>query len=181
MELAGLALRFALAQGVSKQKRRAYCSVGQRRRVRADYQQDRKALGDLGKAAYDICYNPEAISQSERDQIHFLPRGTLNRLQAHQRQCCADERSRARNGRRSTEGIEEIFKLGENGTAEMDIFDDDYLAKIEKIKLPNTRIKLLQHLLAKHGYPPVDRDEVYKEIFEQAENYKTHRASLSAS
>tara|TARA_R110002020_G_C16235033_1_gene768706 strand:+ start:51 stop:635 length:585 start_codon:yes stop_codon:yes gene_type:complete len=31
----------------------------------------------------------------------------------------------------------------------MDIFDDDYLAKIEKIKLPNTRIKLLQQLLAK--------------------------------
>tara|TARA_Y100000758_G_scaffold297770_1_gene258127 strand:+ start:49 stop:360 length:312 start_codon:yes stop_codon:yes gene_type:complete len=36
-------------------------------------------------------------------------------------------------------------------------------------------------LLAKHGYPPVDRDEVYKEIFKQAENYKAHRASLSAS
>ncbi|WP_443093364.1 type I restriction enzyme endonuclease domain-containing protein [Halovibrio variabilis] len=29
-------------------------------------------------------------------------------------------------------------------------------------------------LLAKYGYPPVDRDEVYKEIFEQAENFKTH-------
>ncbi|KMQ76092.1 type I restriction enzyme endonuclease domain-containing protein [Marinobacter subterrani] len=27
-------------------------------------------------------------------------------------------------------------------------------------------------LLGKHGYPPVDRDEVYKEIFEQAENFK---------
>lgn len=27
-------------------------------------------------------------------------------------------------------------------------------------------------VLAKHGYPPVDRDEVYKEIFEQAENFK---------
>ena len=27
-------------------------------------------------------------------------------------------------------------------------------------------------ILAKHGYPPVDRDEVYKEIFEQAENFK---------
>ena len=24
-------------------------------------------------------------------------------------------------------------------------------------------------LLAEHGYPPVDRDEVYKEIFEQAD------------
>lgn len=32
-------------------------------------------------------------------------------------------------------------------------------------------------VLAKHGYPPVDRDEVYKEIFEQAENFKTYRAT----
>jgi type I restriction enzyme R subunit len=27
-------------------------------------------------------------------------------------------------------------------------------------------------LLAKYDYPPVDRDEVYREIFEQAENFK---------
>jgi type I restriction enzyme R subunit len=46
-----------------------------------------------------------------------------------------------------SDGVEEIFKLGEGG--EVDIFDDDYLAKIEKIKLPNTKIKLLQQLLAK--------------------------------
>lgn len=30
-------------------------------------------------------------------------------------------------------------------------------------------------LLYKHGYPPVDRNEVYKEIFEQAENFKQYR------
>ena len=30
-------------------------------------------------------------------------------------------------------------------------------------------------VLADHGYPPVDRDEVYKEIYEQAENFKKHR------
>jgi type I restriction enzyme R subunit len=30
-------------------------------------------------------------------------------------------------------------------------------------------------LLAGHGYPPVDRDEVYQEIFQQAENFKKHR------
>jgi type I restriction enzyme R subunit len=29
-------------------------------------------------------------------------------------------------------------------------------------------------VLAKHGYPPVDRDEVYKEIFEQAANFKKY-------
>jgi hypothetical protein len=31
-------------------------------------------------------------------------------------------------------------------------------------------------LLAESGYPPVDRDEVYKEIFEQAENFKKNRS-----
>ena len=30
-------------------------------------------------------------------------------------------------------------------------------------------------LLHEHGYPPVDRDEVYKDIFEQAENFKKYR------
>ena len=30
-------------------------------------------------------------------------------------------------------------------------------------------------VLAKYGYPPVDRDEVYKEIFEQAENFKKYQ------
>lgn len=29
-------------------------------------------------------------------------------------------------------------------------------------------------LLAEYGYPPVDRDEVYKEIFKQAENFKKY-------
>ena len=29
--------------------------------------------------------------------------------------------------------------------------------------------------LADHDYPPVERDEVYKEIFEQAENFKIHQ------
>ncbi|TWT68864.1 hypothetical protein Pan14r_11470 [Crateriforma conspicua] len=46
-----------------------------------------------------------------------------------------------------SDGVEEIFAMG---TVDgIDIFDDDYLAKIEKIKLPNTKIKILQQLLAK--------------------------------
>jgi type I restriction enzyme R subunit len=48
-----------------------------------------------------------------------------------------------------SDGVEEIFKMGQADTTEVDIFDPDYMAKIEKIKLPNTRIKLLQQLLAK--------------------------------
>jgi len=106
------------------------------------------------KAAYDICCGSEAVSQSERDQIHFylavrsivfkLTKGSapdIAQMNARVREMVAEALK--------ADGVEEIFKLGENGTAEMDIFDDDYLAKIEKIKLPNTRIKLLQQLLAK--------------------------------
>ena len=33
-------------------------------------------------------------------------------------------------------------------------------------------------LLTKYDYPPVDRDEVYKEIFEQAENFKRYQGIL---
>lgn len=32
-------------------------------------------------------------------------------------------------------------------------------------------------LLAENGYPPVNRDEVYKEIFEQAENFKKYQGA----
>ena len=44
-------------------------------------------------------------------------------------------------------GIEEIIKLGDEENKEQDIFDLDYLANIDKVKLPNTKIQLLQKLL----------------------------------
>jgi type I restriction enzyme, R subunit len=106
------------------------------------------------KAAYDICSGSEALTQSERDRIHFylamraivfkLTKGNAPdtaQMNANVRQMIA-EALRA-------DGVEEIFKLGEDKADAQDIFDDDYLAKIEKIKLPNTKIKLLQQLLAK--------------------------------
>ena len=46
-------------------------------------------------------------------------------------------------------GVQEIFKRGDEQTTEVDIFSDDYRAKIDKIKLPNTAIKLLPQMLAK--------------------------------
>ena len=47
------------------------------------------------------------------------------------------------------DGVDDILKIGEDESTEVDIFGDDYLAQLEKIKLPNTKIKLLQKLLAK--------------------------------
>lgn len=106
------------------------------------------------KAAYDICCGSEGISQAERDQIHFYlaVRSIVFKLTKGNAPDIAQMNARVREmvaEALKADGVEEIFKLGEDGAGEMDIFDDDYLAKIEKIKLPNTRIKLLQQLLAR--------------------------------
>ena len=106
------------------------------------------------KAAFDICCGSEAITQSERDWIHFYlaVRSIVFKLTRGNAPDTAQMNARVREmiaEALKADGVEEIFKLGEGDTAEVDIFDDDYLAKIEKIKLPNTRIKLLQRLLAK--------------------------------
>jgi len=52
-------------------------------------------------------------------------------------------------GALQSDGVEEILKLGDEAESEQDIFDEDYLARVNKIRLPNTKIKLLQQLLAK--------------------------------
>lgn len=48
-----------------------------------------------------------------------------------------------------SEGVEEIFKLGSNDKSKIDIFNKDYLNKINKVKLPNAKILLLQQLQSK--------------------------------
>lgn len=71
----------------------------------------------------------------------------VKRLKAAYDICCgSDAFSREE---LKSDGVEEIFKMGEDGDREYDLFDEDYLAKIEKIKLPNTKIKILQQLLAR--------------------------------
>ena len=106
------------------------------------------------KAAYDICCGSDGLNQHERDQIHcYLAVRTivfkLNKgIVPDIAQMNARVRQMIEDALRST-GVEEIFKLGDDQAADIDLFDEDYLARIDKIKLPNTRIKLLQQLLAK--------------------------------
>lgn len=106
------------------------------------------------KAAYDICCGSDAFTQEQRDHIHFylavrsivfkLTKGDapdLAQMNAKVRELIKDALA--------SDGVDEIFKMGEEQGKHIDLFDDEYLAKIEKIKLPNTKIKLLQMLLAK--------------------------------
>lgn len=106
------------------------------------------------KAAYDICSGSEKLSQTEKDYTHFYlaVRSIVFKLTKGNAPDTAQMNAKVREMIKDalqSDGVEEIFKLGEEGESEQDIFDEDYLAKINKIKLPNTKIKLLQQLLAK--------------------------------
>ena len=106
------------------------------------------------KAAYDICCGSEGFTQSERDHIHFYlaVRSIVFKLTRGDAPDTAMMNAKVQEMVKDalqSDGVEEIFKLGGDGVGEVDLFDKDYLAKIEKIKLPNTKIKLLQQLLAK--------------------------------
>ncbi len=106
------------------------------------------------KAAYDICAGSEQLTQSERDYTHFYLaiRSIIFKLTKGNAPDTAQMNAKVREMIKEalqSEGVEEIFKLGDENETEQDLFDEDYLAKIDKIKLPNTKIKLLQQLLAK--------------------------------
>lgn len=106
------------------------------------------------KAAYDICTGSEQLSQEERDYTHFYlaVRSIVFKLTKGDAPDTAQMNAKVHEMIKDalmSDGVEEIFKLGSEDETEQDIFDEDYLAKIDKIKLPNTKIKLLQKLLAK--------------------------------
>lgn len=106
------------------------------------------------KAAYDICAGSEQLTQTERDYTHFYMavRSIVFKLTRGNAPDTAQMNARVREMIKDalqSDGVEEIFKMGESNESGQDIFDEDYLAKIDKIKLPNTKIKLLQQLLAK--------------------------------
>lgn len=106
------------------------------------------------KAAYDICAGSEKISQEERDYTHFYLaiRSIIFKLTKGNAPDTAQMNAKVREMIKDalqSEGVEDIFKLAEEGETEQDIFNEDYLDKISKIKLPNTKIKILQQLLSK--------------------------------
>ncbi|EHY0935486.1 type I restriction endonuclease subunit R [Vibrio cholerae] len=106
------------------------------------------------KAAYDICVGSEDITQDERERIHFYiaVRSIVFKLTKGNAPDTAQMNKRVREmiaEALRAEGVEEIFTLGDDQAETIDIFDDEYMDRINKIKLPNTKMQLLQKMLEK--------------------------------
>lgn len=124
--------------------------------VQATEKLERRFMGLVKrlKAAYDICSGSDRFTDEERDWIHFYiaVRSIVFKLTKNAAPDIAQMNAKVREMIKdalASDGVEEIIKRGEDASPEIDIFDDNYLAKLEKIKLPNTKIKLLQKLLAR--------------------------------
>ena len=102
------------------------------------------------KQAFNLCSANEKFSDEERDYIHFYlaVRAILFKLNKGEAPDIAQMNARVREmleGAIQSDGIEELFETGKHIT--VDIFSDEYIDKINAIKLPNTKIKILQRLL----------------------------------
>ena len=107
------------------------------------------------RSAYDLSCSSEEITEGERDHVHFYfaIKAIIHKLTKGDAPDASQMNDKVRlmiHEALISDGVEDIFKLNKNDpTNNADIFSDAYMAKIDKITLPNTKIKLLQQLLAK--------------------------------
>lgn len=103
------------------------------------------------KQAFDLCASSDSISEEEKDLIHFYiaVRSILFKLTRGDAPDISQMNNRVRQMVEDairSDGIEELFAADKH--IETDVFSDEYLAKISQIKLPNTKIKILEKLLS---------------------------------
>ena len=103
------------------------------------------------KQAFNLCSSSNMLTDQEKDQIHFYVavRSVLFKLTKGDAPDIAQMNAKVQKMLEDaiqSDGIEELFETGEH--IQTDIFSDEYLEKIANIKLPNTKIKILQRLLS---------------------------------
>lgn len=103
------------------------------------------------KQAFNLCSYNEQFSGIEIEKVHFYQavRSVLFKLTKGDAPDITQMNmkvSKLLEEAIRSDGIEELFQTGKH--IDIDIFSDEYVARIEKINMPNTRIKALQRLLA---------------------------------
>lgn len=103
------------------------------------------------KSAFNLCSNNEEISDAEREEIHYFTgvRSIIYKL------TIGDTPDASQMNRRvsemieeaiQSEGVEEIIQIG-NDKENLDVLSEEYMERLGKLKLPNTKVKLMERLL----------------------------------
>ena len=103
------------------------------------------------KSAFNLCSNHEAITDEDRENIHFFTgvRSIIYKLtkgDAPDASQMNRKVSKMIEEALKSEGVEEVVQVNAN-TKDLDLLSLDYMSRLEKIKLPNTKVKLMEKLL----------------------------------
>ena len=103
------------------------------------------------KSAFNLCSNHEAITDEDREHIHFFTgvRAIIYKLTKGPAPDAAQMNHKV--GKMieealQSEGVEEVVQVNAN-TKDLDLLSADYMARLEKLQLPNTKVKLMEKLL----------------------------------
>lgn len=103
------------------------------------------------KQAFNLCSSSEQFTNADIEKLHFYQavRSVLFKLTKGDAPDTSQMNAKVRkllDDAIQSDGIEELFETGKH--IDIDIFSDEYMARIEKINMPNTKIKALQRLLS---------------------------------
>ena len=103
------------------------------------------------KQAFNLCSSSEQFTSADIEKVHFYQavRSVLFKLTKGDAPDASQMNAKVRkllDEAIQSDGIEELFQSGKH--IDIDIFSDEYMARIEKINMPNTKIKALQRLLS---------------------------------
>lgn len=103
------------------------------------------------KSAFNLCSNSEQITAEEREDIHFFCgiRSIIYKLTKGETPDA--EQMNKRVGEMieeaiQSEGVEEIIQIG-NDKENLDVLSEEYMERLAKLKMPNTKVKLMERLL----------------------------------
>ena len=103
------------------------------------------------KSAFNMCCNSEQISAEEREDIYFFcgVRSIIYKLTKGETPDAAQMNQRVGKMIEEailSESVEEIIQIG-NDKENLDLLSEEYMERLAKLKMPNTKVKLMERLL----------------------------------
>lgn len=103
------------------------------------------------KLAFNLCCNSEQITHEEREDIHYFCgiRSIIYKLTKGDTPDAAQMNKRVGEMIEEaimSEQVEEILVIG-NDKENLDLLSEEYMERLAKLKLPNTKVKLMERLL----------------------------------
>lgn len=103
------------------------------------------------KSAFNLCSSHDEINQKEREDIHFFTgvRSIVYKLTKGDAPDVTQMNNRVSQMLREalqSEGVEEVAQVNAD-TKDLDLLSEEYMARLEKLQLPNTKVKLMEKLL----------------------------------